>query len=349
MLVVWDASFVDVVIVGMSLQHVGCIVTCRTSGVKYGICFVYGLHSVVARRPIWGFVDDLFEAHEIPWMVLGDFNCVMNGEERVNGEPVSMYECRDMVDACQRHGLVDAPSTSGNPFTWTNHTVWSKIDRVLVNPSWLNSDFYCHTDYPDMWNLSDHKPGIVSLSRVSANGKRYFKFFNMWASHPKFGEVVRDGWVTHHRGTYQFRLSKLLHGLKAPLKSLNKLEFSHISSRASEANLAFSNALEDLRLNPDSLEARQLVEVSKLKAKRLNDAEASFLGQQAKAKYILKSDRCTKYFHALMRANGRRNHIPFITKSDGSRSLSMDEVVGEFEAFYKGLFGEEVLVDSSGG
>jgi len=94
----WDASFVDVVIVGMSTQHVGCLLTCKTTGVKYGVCFVYGLHSVVARRPIWGHVEELFEAHELPWLVMGDFNCVMNGEERMNGEPVTMYESKDMVD-----------------------------------------------------------------------------------------------------------------------------------------------------------------------------------------------------------------------------------------------------------
>lgn len=347
-LVLWDPAFVEVEIVTCSVQHIGCLVTCKTTGAVYGCCFVYGLHSVVDRRLIWSGIEELLEDHEGPWMVMGDFNCVMAAEERSNGEPVSMYECQDMIDACRRLGLVDSPSTSRNPFTWTNHTVWSKLDRVMVNSSWHNADLFCHTDFPDMWHLSDHKPGIVSLRRVAGNGKKSFKFFNMWADHSRFLSVVRDGWVTHHRGTYQFRLCKLLQNMKAPLKALNRQEFSHISSRAAEANLGLSLALEELRMAPDSLEARGRVERAKTEARRLNEAEASFLGQLAKAKHVLRSDRCTRYFHGLMRANGRRAHIPAISRHDGSHTTSMDEVAQEFVGFYKSLFGTDVDVMEPG-
>ncbi len=126
---------------------------------------------------------------------------------------------------------------------------------------------------------------------------------------------------------------------------LNKKEFSHISSRAKAANRDYSSALEEFRLNPDSLVARRAAEALKVKARRLNEADASFLGQLAKAKYVLQSDRCSKYYHSLMRSNGQRHHIASITKRDGSRSVSMDEMVEEFEAFYKGLFGVEVAVE----
>lgn len=90
--------------------------------------------------------------------------------------------------------------------------------------------------------------------------------------------------------------------MKAPLRTLNRLEFSHISSRAAEANLRFSSALEELRLDPASAEAKRIVELAKREARRLNEVEASFLSQLAKAKYVLKSDRCTRYFYGLMRA-----------------------------------------------
>ena len=330
-MVLWDQSFTDVQVVGVSKQHMGCTIVCKETGKKYGVCFVYGLHSVVERREIWDHVGGLLEAIQLPWIIMGDFNCVKAADERINGAPVSMYECSDLVDACTRLGLVDTPFTSTNKFTWTNGVVWSRIDRVMVNPMWMELEIYCHTAFPDVWQLSDHKPAIVSLRRMEAGGRRYFKFFNMWAAHPEFGGIVREHWQTHAQGSYQFRLSKLLYGMKGPLKGLNSREFSHISSRVDVANKELENVLEELRLNPGNLEIHGRMERAKASARRLNDAEASFLSQLAKAKFTLNSDRCSKYFHALMRANARRGHVASITKADGDTSSSLEEVANELQ------------------
>ena len=117
---------------------------------------------------------------------------VMYPDERINGEPVRMYECRGMLDACQDLGLTDVPFTSDNKFTWTNGTIWSRIDRIFVNPDWLDQEMYCRASFPNKWQFSDHKPAIAHLIRRPRAGKPHFKFFNMWTAHEQFQEIVEE-------------------------------------------------------------------------------------------------------------------------------------------------------------
>ena len=57
----------------------------------------------------------------------------------------------------------------------------------------------------------------------------------MWAKHDNSLELVRNSWGEQVRGTATYRLCKKLKGLKEPLKSLNRLHYSHITARAQAA------------------------------------------------------------------------------------------------------------------
>lgn len=65
----------------------------------------------------------------------------MNGDERINGAPVSNYEMRDLLDATTMLGLLGTNSTGGL-HTWSNGVVWSKLDRVMINDGWTQGGFY---------------------------------------------------------------------------------------------------------------------------------------------------------------------------------------------------------------
>src|SRR5689334_6505873 len=52
-LVLWDPSFYDLMVIEASPQHIGCVATCRSNSFIFGVCFVYGLHSVSTRGSLW--------------------------------------------------------------------------------------------------------------------------------------------------------------------------------------------------------------------------------------------------------------------------------------------------------
>jgi hypothetical protein len=61
-------------------------------------------------------------------------NFVLSQADKHNGEEVSNYEILDFQDCCSALGLNDRNYT-GCHFRWTNGSVWSKLDRYLVNSS----------------------------------------------------------------------------------------------------------------------------------------------------------------------------------------------------------------------
>lgn len=114
--------------------------------------------------------------------------------------------------------------------------VCSKLDRAMVNPSWLSSNFMGIAEFVAPGCISDHAMVLVSCfdDHVSKR-KRPFKFFNMWTLSDNFLNIVGRKWVFNGWGSAQYKFKRLMVGLKAPLKCLNVKQFSHISARADKA------------------------------------------------------------------------------------------------------------------
>ncbi|GFY81548.1 hypothetical protein Acr_01g0013570 [Actinidia rufa] len=56
-------------------------------------------------------------------------------------------------------------------------------------------------------------------------------------------------------------------------------------------------------------------------------------------KFLKESDKCSKFFHDLIKSNRSKSQIVSLTLSDGSRSTSLQQVSNAFLDFYKGLLG----------
>lgn len=80
-----------------------------------------------------------------------------------------------------------------------------------------------------------------------------------------------------------------------------------------------------------------LVAKSRKKAVDFFEAERSFYYQKAKCIFLKESDKCTKFFHLVVKRNSRRNFIASILKEDGMYITSHDQVALEFVNFYTHL------------
>ncbi|KAJ6898030.1 hypothetical protein NC652_024759 [Populus alba x Populus x berolinensis] len=85
-----------------------------------------------------------------------------SGADKHRGEPVSTYETADFRQCCSDLGLADL-NYSGSHFTWSNGSVWSKLDRVLANPLWSLSHTSMHVHFDNPGAFSDHSPATVSF------------------------------------------------------------------------------------------------------------------------------------------------------------------------------------------
>ncbi|GFZ08668.1 hypothetical protein Acr_20g0004760 [Actinidia rufa] len=337
-MIMWKESMVNMEIIESTDQVIHCLITCKSSSISFFISFVYAFNSVVGRRPLWDNLRRFSSFIESPWILLGDFNNVLCCDEKLNGLPATTYEIKDFKECCYDIGLSDLRS-SGTYFTWSNNRVWCKLDRAMVNSRWNQEGILAQANFDLPGKFSDHSPCIVTLLGENDRGPSPFKFFNMWAKHDNFLELVSSAWQMQMDGTAMYKLCKRLKALKGPLKILNKQQFSHISARTEEAEENLVQAQQQLHDNPGDSVLQATVLELRSKALKLAEAELSFCSQLAQAKYLKNSDKGTKFFHNLIKSNRAKNFIASITLEDGSRSTSNNQVSNAFVQYYMGLLG----------
>ncbi|XP_074306222.1 uncharacterized protein LOC141641462 [Silene latifolia] len=144
---------------------------------QFFVSMVYAFNDLVYRISLWNQLTSFASVINGPWMVAGDFNCVLSHTERLDGtsSDVEIDEFQSCLDAC---GLVDSP-TKGAFYTWNNKQdastrVFSRLDRVLINSEWSQKlpSLYAHF-LPE--GTFDHTPCIIKSSDQSHNFKRPFK------------------------------------------------------------------------------------------------------------------------------------------------------------------------------
>ncbi|KAK1365197.1 hypothetical protein POM88_040758 [Heracleum sosnowskyi] len=142
---------------------------------------IYAPQRPSLKKQLW---NQLFEIWECttsdPTSFVGDFNCIRNEKECAN----CIYRARDSYNFnnfIKKGNLHDIELTNGL-FTWFgSKNRKSRLDRVLVNSSWL--------DKGD-WSLqalnrksSDHKGLLLTANQLDW-GPKPFKAFNHWLEEP---------------------------------------------------------------------------------------------------------------------------------------------------------------------
>ncbi|KAL0444874.1 UNVERIFIED_CONTAM: hypothetical protein Slati_2210100 [Sesamum latifolium] len=189
------------------------------------VTVVYGDNEVVPRRELWqelsllasSIVDD-------PWLVLGDFNAVMDMSEVYGTSRDIRLAMEDFCSCIIDAGLVSLPM-QGCSFTWHNcseghRSLWKRLDRMLVNDLWLMNwpNAYCHSLTP---RTSDHSPLV--LGGYSATPQAgLFRFDNFLARSPEFIPSVRNIWRHNIVGTLMYAVTRKLKALKAVFRAQRK-------------------------------------------------------------------------------------------------------------------------------
>ncbi|XP_056685451.1 uncharacterized protein [Spinacia oleracea] len=134
----WDPNSFTLNILSMSSQLIHCFITPRSTGVGFFGTFIYGMNTKEDRVPLCNSLTQISDNCTQPWIIMGDFNALMDVEDRV-GAPVRIREIQAMR-ACMAHCNLSTVKTVGRQFTWSNKQVGedrvlSRIDRVLANAS----------------------------------------------------------------------------------------------------------------------------------------------------------------------------------------------------------------------
>lgn len=131
---------------------------------------------------------------QCPWVLIEDFNTILEEEDRIMGSPMQDSEVKDFANFLKDNGLTEMKIV-GRKYTWSNGHVFSKIDRAVVNAEWLQ--LFLHIEAVTMDpGVSDHTPITFIIDDNQPVRKKTFKFFNALADHPSFSSAVMQAWKT---------------------------------------------------------------------------------------------------------------------------------------------------------
>jgi len=81
------------------------------------ITSVYSRCTETDRMELWEEIEELASGNSDPWIVGGDFNVILNAEEKLGGLPFTHSEAADFAHCVNNSALVELPTT-GSKFTW---------------------------------------------------------------------------------------------------------------------------------------------------------------------------------------------------------------------------------------
>lgn len=187
--VIWNPKRDSLRSVGRHPQVLTFEVFSLSFGFQFAMSAVFGFYSVQDRIPLLNESAVFSSSWNGPWMIAGDFNCILFANERI-GRQVGSREIRDFRSFSDDVGMIDCPST-GCFYTFLRANMRSRIDRVLLNGLWGGSPFNPVVDFSPSGNFSDHCLGLIKLGQATSTTGR-FHFSNMWVKHPDFLETVRE-------------------------------------------------------------------------------------------------------------------------------------------------------------
>ncbi|KAL0439678.1 UNVERIFIED_CONTAM: hypothetical protein Slati_2450800 [Sesamum latifolium] len=131
-----------------------------------------------------------------PWLVLGDFNTVLDHNEVCGHSGDIQTAMGDFRTFLTDTGLIPMPS-QGAFFSWHNcsdgpRSLWKKLDRILANDRWFarwpNSSYLCATP-----RTSDHSPLVLRGSNARNSGTPVYSVTQKFkALKPKFRQQRKE-------------------------------------------------------------------------------------------------------------------------------------------------------------
>ncbi|XP_020262713.1 uncharacterized protein LOC109838703 [Asparagus officinalis] len=308
-LILWDSDLLFVQLISSSNQFITCKIESKDGRLSCLISVVYAFNDMTGRKELWQDLIAFKQQVNGPWIIGGDFNTVVKNDEKIGGTILSDSDFEDFqnfISACQLY-------TS------------SQVEYLVPN-------------------CSDHSPALITIGQEDFRGKRPFKYFKMWSTHPDFLQAVKNIWEQDINGYQMYKLHTKLKKLKHVLKDLNKRNFMNISEqvlRAKEDLNVIQHQLNSDLFNPELISREKDCLV---KYVRLVNCETSFYRQKANIKWGIHGDKCTQYFHSIMKAKRHQNRVLSLYTEDGIGLTDMNEIIAEFIGYYEKLLGTAVPV-----
>ncbi|XP_059315791.1 uncharacterized protein LOC132066504 [Lycium ferocissimum] len=304
---------------------------------------IYAKCEALERINLWDNLYNLADQMEVPWLVGGDFNVIMNEDEKIGGHTSYPDEYEDFafcVNSCELFEV----SFKRRLFAWWNgrasrDCIFKRLDRMLTNSKL--QDWFGHMEVEHLSRTSsDHAPLLLTCGDSSQHVRKPFRFLKFWIEHESFLEVVNQGWNTDFEAdeliTFKLKLKKV----KSVLSEWSKATFGDIFKKL-VVREDIVRVKEQLFEDDPSPANRMVLQLAQAELKKYMHYEEEFWRQKSHFTCFSEGDRNTRFFHNMVNGRRKRLQVKRMKKQDGSWIEGEDALAEEATQFYHHQFTHE--------
>ena len=312
--VLWNKEEAVVTRVAVTEQEIHATVKVCHSNLNWFISAIYASPRLAERRLVWSNLIEIAKLHNYPWLMLGDFNEVLSGEEKFGGNPINLNRALEFKECLDNCNFLDL-GFAGPKYTWTNKRpvsslILERIDRCFGNPSWRML-------YPEATvthlprTFSDHCPVLIDLlGSKSESNNRPFRFHTMWLLHPQFPKVVEEAWAGERT------LLPAISDFTVKVKKWNIAVFGNLFNRKRRVLARLGGAQKAIACHPsDDLLRLEKTLIEEHASIMLQEEE--FWALKSRLNAATFGDRNTSFFHITTVVRRQKNKIRCLMDGNG--------------------------------
>ncbi|GKV14797.1 hypothetical protein SLEP1_g25615 [Rubroshorea leprosula] len=306
----WDDAAVVVDIVSYSDQAIHAIIkVCNNPSfpIDWFLSGIYGRPQIATRTLLWNELSTIAENISMPWMMIGDFNDVLDQSEKFGGNRICQARVRAYLECMNNCNMIDLGFV-GNRFTWVNmrfshHLIRERLDRAWANPEWKLL-FPEATLFHLPRTSSDHCPILLDLKPFThRTGSRPFRMEKFWLDHPEFQALIQQIWSSNNSNT-----SDCLDTSMKQARIWSRNTFGNIFKRKQKLLSRLAGIQKSTSYNFShflwNLEKELIQEFE-----RVLKLEEDLWFMKSRTNWIVEGDRNTKFFHLSTIKHRSKNRI----------------------------------------
>ena len=335
----WRQGY-NVNISSYSKYHIDSVVTVTATGDTWRLKGFYGHPETSKKEATWRLLETLNTHADLPWICVGDFNEILERQEKTGRIPTSqtqMNRFRDVINQCYFHEI----KFEGPRFTWCNNRtdsgrVLARLDRGLSNMEWYLKNPNAIVQHI-FESSSDHFALIVRLEgRRRQRGRPRFHFEAMWTRSDGCRKVIEHTWRSTSNVEGTNNLNARLQQCATELTTWNKKEFGNVTRQMAEQRGRLQVLIQEEDRGSQTVAAE--INIVRRQLNELMAREEHMWRQRARVQWLTEGDKNTRYFHVKASQRSQRNEIRGIYNIAGQWMENQQDIKQIAVSFFDNLF-----------
>lgn len=331
----WGDS-VQVTILDSTPNYVDTAVCFISDAFVCKITWIYGNPHENEKKAFWRLMYQRFVTQTQPWLVIGDFNEVLESSEKWGGDIPSLWRINLFRDFLSGRQLRDL-HFQGPDFTWFAMRygrvyIKERLDRALGNLAWCSTQSHTQLFHLPIVG-SDHRPILLDTHPRETRRKCLFRFEQMWIPHEEYKDLIHQSWKHDPANTAMQNWISNLSRCGIALKAWSKEKFVN-------PNIQVNELLVDLEKLHHSSQPDVLQQINCLTSKitKLWTQDEMYWHQRSRINWLKLGDQNTNFFHHSTLQRRQFNKILRIQDTNGAWLETDKDISNHFSEYFSDLY-----------